>query len=356
MRRAALLAALGLLLAAGVTGAPAALAQETTPPETTATLDPAAPGPGGTYDGPVEVTLSAADPDEGSEPQTHTVEASGFSWSPSALEVAGGDTVNWDFNNGGHDICLGSDLPDPWTAGECEPEDEELGDFADGDMGGTRVFTQPEVGQTFAFYCTYHMPSMTGTVDVGEGGGGTPGSGVAITEYRVNTDGVDGVWQTAENTAGDDPFETAFTVSDEGSHVVEYRSTDNDDNLEATKSVAFSIDSGGGGEPAVDLTVQPRTKRAKVNRPASLTARLANGGGPATEVEVCVKAKSRLVKVTSGRCWWLDELAGGAARTTKFTFKPKRAARGKRVRLQFKTTHAGGPTETTTATLKVARR
>ena len=111
-----------------------------------------------------------------------------------------------------------------------------------------------------------------------------------------------------------------------------------------------------GGEPAVDLTVKPRTKRAKVNRPASLTARLANYGGPAVEVEVCVKAKSRLVKVTSGRCWWLDELAGGAARTTKFTFKPKRAARGKRVRLQFKTTHAGGPIETTTATLKVARR
>ena len=53
-RRAALLAALGLALSAGAAGAPAALAQETTPPETTATLDPPAPGPGGTYDGPVE--------------------------------------------------------------------------------------------------------------------------------------------------------------------------------------------------------------------------------------------------------------------------------------------------------------
>jgi len=197
---------------------------------------------------------------------------------------------------------------------------------------------------------------MRGTVNVAEGGGTSPGSGVEITEYRVNTDGVDGEWQTSENTDGDDPFETTFPVSAEGSHVVEFRSTDVAGNVEETGSVAFSIDPGGGGEPAVNLTVQPRTKRAKVNRPTSLTARLANGGGPATEVEVCVKAKSRLVKVTGGRCWWLDELAGGAARTTKFTFKPKRAARGKRVRLQFKATHAGGPIETTTATLKVARR
>ena len=197
---------------------------------------------------------------------------------------------------------------------------------------------------------------MRGTVNVAEGGG-DPGSGVDITEYRVNTDGATGEWQTSENTGADDPFETTFTVSAEGEHVVEYCSTDDDGNVEEPPgSVAFSIDSVGGGEPAVDLTVKPRTKRAKVNRPVSLTARLANDGGPAAEVEVCVKAKSRLVKVTSGRCWWLDELAGGAARTTKFTFKPKRAARGKRVRLQFKATHAGGPIETTTATLKVARR
>ena len=50
-RRAALLAALGLALAAGAAGAPAALAQDTTPPTTTASLDPADPGPGGIYHG-----------------------------------------------------------------------------------------------------------------------------------------------------------------------------------------------------------------------------------------------------------------------------------------------------------------
>ena len=41
--------------------------------------------------------------------------------------------------------------------------------------------------------------------------------------------------------AGDDPFETAFTVSGEGDHLVEYRSTDNAGNIETTKSVDFSI-------------------------------------------------------------------------------------------------------------------
>ena len=353
-RRAALLAALGLTLAAGAAGAPAALAQETTPPVTTASLDPANPGPGGTYDGPVDVTLSAADPDEGGpDPETYEVVAQGFAWNPAELEIIEGDTVEWDFSGGNHDICLDTASPPGAPAfGDCG-DDEVLGDAREGDTGGSKTFTAPG---TVDFYCSLHYPGMEGTVDVAEGGGGTPGSGVDITEYRVNTDGATGEWQTSENSAGDDPFETAFTVSAEGSHVVEYRSTDNDDNIEEIGSVAFSIDSVGGGAPAVDLTVQPRTKRAKVNRAAALTARLANGGGPATEVEVCVKAKSRLVKVTSGRCWWLDELAGGAARTTKFTFKPKRAARGKRVRLQFKATHAGGLIETTTATLKVARR
>src|SRR5690606_20694425 len=36
--------------------------EDQTPPETSAELDPADPGAGGTYDGPVGVTLSATDP------------------------------------------------------------------------------------------------------------------------------------------------------------------------------------------------------------------------------------------------------------------------------------------------------
>ena len=216
---------------------------ETTPPETTATLDPAAPGPGGTYDGPVDVTLSATDPDEpGSDPETHQVTAIGFEWDAEEVDAAVGDTVAWDFNNQSHDVCI-DDSPPEWSEafGDCG-DDEVLGDAREGDPGGEKTFG---AAGAFGFYCSLHEPSMRGTVNVAEGGGGEPGSGVAMTQYRVNTDGATGEWQTSENTAGDDPFETAFTVSAEGSHVVEFRSTDVAGNFEETGSVAFSIEGGG---------------------------------------------------------------------------------------------------------------
>jgi plastocyanin len=351
-RGASVLTAFGLVLAAGAAAAPAALAQDVTPPGTTAALDPADPGPGGTYDGPVEVTLSAADPDEGDpDPVTHTVTAEGFAWDTQEVDATVGDTVQWDFANGGHDICI-DDSPPEWAAtfGDCG-DDEVLGDFREGDTGGSKTFAQ--VG-SFGYYCSLHEPSMRGFVNVAEGGGGTPGSGVDITEYRVNTDGATGEWQISENTGSADPFETAFTIADEGNHVVEYRSTDVAGNVEEIGSVPFAIEAAAG-PPDITLGVKPRRKQVKVNRPAAFTAQLSNAGGPAAEVQVCVKARSRLVKVTGGRCWWLDELGTGQ-RTAKFTFKPKRAARGKRVKIQFRLTQLNGPGESTTATLKVARR
>ena len=73
-------------------------AADETPPVTTHALDPADPGEGGTYNGPVDVTLSATDPEEGGgEPATHDVNAQGFSWNPNALDAAFGDVVRWNF-------------------------------------------------------------------------------------------------------------------------------------------------------------------------------------------------------------------------------------------------------------------
>jgi len=54
------------------------------------------------------------------------------------------------------------------------------------------------------------------------------GSGLASTEYRV--DG--GEFQ---------PYTAPFTVTDGGDHTVEFRSTDNEENVEATRSVEFTI-------------------------------------------------------------------------------------------------------------------
>ena len=81
-------------------------------------------------------------------------------------------------------------------------------------------------------------PGPGGTYDGPVGVRLSAAGGAAFTEYRV--DG--GEWVRSENTAGDDPFVTAFTVSAEGEHVVEYRSTDPEGNEEVVKSVAFSIE------------------------------------------------------------------------------------------------------------------
>ena len=81
-------------------------------------------------------------------------------------------------------------------------------------------------------------PGPGGTYDGPVGVRLSAAGGAAFTEYRV--DG--GEWVRSENTAGDDPFVTAFTVSAEGEHVVEYRSTDAAGNEEAVRSVAFSIE------------------------------------------------------------------------------------------------------------------
>ena len=51
---------------------------DTIAPVTTATLDPAQPGPGNTYSAPVKVDLSAADPSAPAE--NFDVEASGTQW------------------------------------------------------------------------------------------------------------------------------------------------------------------------------------------------------------------------------------------------------------------------------------
>lgn len=54
------------------------------------------------------------------------------------------------------------------------------------------------------------------------------GSGIAKTEYRVNSGG----WQT---------YTAPFTYSEDGSYTVSYRSTDNAGNVEAEKQIAFMI-------------------------------------------------------------------------------------------------------------------
>jgi plastocyanin len=210
--------------------------------------------------GPVEVTLSATDPKTGgSAPRNHDVNARPASWAPDQVDATSGDKVTWNFPADAgfvHDVWViepDAAPTDPGTQVTEEPHEP----------GGPPVsYTFAEAG-TWTFVCKLHgfrngegaWQGMVGTVDVAEGDPGTA-SGVASTAYRVNTNGATGEWVESENDAGDDPFETTFTVADQGDHVVEYRSTDVAGNVETAKSVAFSI-SAANRAPTVDATATP---------------------------------------------------------------------------------------------------
>ncbi|HWM09645.1 MAG TPA: PKD domain-containing protein, partial [Solirubrobacteraceae bacterium] len=251
---------------------------EETPPVTEHSLDPAEPGEGGTYNGPVGVTLSATDPEEGGgEPATHDVDATGFTWTPSTVTATSGDVVRWNFPSATagfpHDV---------WVIEPGEPADSAGTEVTSGAVspGGPSVsHTVDEVG-TWTFVCKLHSAvnegrwqGMVGTAEVSAGSGGGEASGVDFTEYRVNTDGATGEWVRSDNAEGEDPFETAFTVEETGEHVVEYRSTDNAGNEEAVKSVDFSIADEDPDAPTVQAFADPSTGAAPLLVQFSATGR-----------------------------------------------------------------------------------
>ena len=133
---------------------------------------------------------------------------------------------------------------------------------------------------------------MVGTAQV-SAGAGSPGSGVDFTEYRLTTDGAVGEWVRSDNTAGDDPFETAFTVSGEGDHLVEYRSTDNAGNVETTKSVDFSIAPRDPEAPTAQAFADPSSGPAPLVVQFSATGLDPQG---AVTVRVGLRRRQRFVR------------------------------------------------------------
>jgi plastocyanin len=109
-------------------------------------------------------------------------------------------------------------------------------------------------------------------------------------------------------------------------------------------------------EPELSLSVAPRRATAKAGRSAKFTATLANSGdGPATQVEICVDAPRRLVKVSGEPCATAESLDPDQELAPRFTLKPTRKARGKKVRITFTATAMDVDPEVETATLKVKR-
>jgi len=234
---------------------------DTTAPTTTATLDPAQPGAGGTYNGPVTVNFSATDPASGSgggPARTHDVNAQPSSWAPAALNATVGDTVRFNFPaetaGSAHDL---------WVVKPGEAPDADGTTLLTGQLpialpGDPPVPYVVDQAGTYTFVCKIHASRASGawegmvTKVTVEAGAPAPGSGVDYTEYRVTTNGTAGEWQRNTNTASADPFTSSATVSAVGSHTVEYRSADKAGNTETVKSVSFNIAEPSGEDDEVE--------------------------------------------------------------------------------------------------------
>ncbi|WP_170179091.1 OmpL47-type beta-barrel domain-containing protein [Solirubrobacter pauli] len=225
-------------------------------PVTTAALDPALPGAGQAYTGPVTVRFSARDVAPAANVD---VDANGTAWTPSAVTLTAGDTVTWRFGataGSAHDVWLVPPGGDPSPTG---PDLTKVSDIVfPGGAPVSRALTQTG---TYTFVCRLHAAftggawtGMVGTAAVAAGGG----SGVDFTEHRV--DG--GAWAKATNTAAASPFASEVTVAALGRHTVEFRSVDKAGNVEATKSVEFSIEEDTGDAVTEDGDVTATVSRA----------------------------------------------------------------------------------------------
>ncbi len=102
-------------------------------------------------------------------------------------------------------------------------------------------------------------PTTTATLDPAEpdGENGWFTTPVEVTLAATDNEGGSGVESTLYAIDGGDftDYEEPFTVSGDGEHEVEFRSTDAEGNLEATKSLAIKID---GTPPETEATVDGR--------------------------------------------------------------------------------------------------
>ena len=174
---------------------------------------------------------------------------------------------------------------------------------------------------------------------------GADGSGVAVTEYRLNGDD----WTTYE------PFASPFL--DGGDYVLQYRSRDTVGNLEESKEYSFTFEAFGDPGPpnGLALSVRPKRKVMRAGRRSRFRARVVNRGAfPAGALRVCARAPKR-VKVNGPGCRAIRHVPAGATGTRAFVVRPKRAARGRRTRVRFTVEGPWLGELRATATLKVRR-
>ena len=240
----------------------------------------------------------------------------GFVLISDPVEPAGSDPVSYTFRKEG---IVGVRLPAPLVV---QPDHARVDRH--GRHGRRRGEHRPDTdapGTTAALSPAQPGPGGTYTGDVtvtltAEDADDAFPSGVAETEYRV--DG--GAWVTSSNAASAATFVTSFKVTAEGAHLVEYRSTDGEGNVEETQSVAFTIDKadqsgnppggnppggnppGGnppGGNPpaatAADLNTLPKTTLKKFRKKGlSITSACESGLSGKVQIALSKKQAKRI--------------------------------------------------------------
>jgi alpha-glucuronidase len=122
----------------------------------------------------------------------------------------------------------------------------------------------------------------------------------------------------------------------------------------------FRIESHGdsvpAAKPALEGSVSPRRKTVKPGKQAKFRFAVANTGfAAADDVELCLKAPKKQVKVVGASCRETPIVADGGSTQAAFTVKAKPKAAGKTVKLKFTASAANAETDTASATLKVKR-
>ena len=111
------------------------------------------------------------------------------------------------------------------------------------------------------------------------------------------------------------------------------------------------------GEPDLTARVQPRREKVKLGRQARFEFTVRNRGDAAAEdVELCVRAPSRKVKILGAACRETPTLGKGASVDATFRLKPKRSAAGDRINVRFIVTAANADRASDSASLKVEKK
>ena len=111
------------------------------------------------------------------------------------------------------------------------------------------------------------------------------------------------------------------------------------------------------GEPDLAARVRPSREKVKPGKQARFELTVRNRGEAAAEdVELCVKAPARKVKVLGKDCRAAASLDAGESVDAAFRLKPKRSAAGDRINVRFTATAANAGRATDSATLKVEKK